>query len=225
MNFLIQVKYIKYNNKLYFSFLEIETIKIPNRNFKVQQYSQESIFKPGKKLVKLIRENKTIHKFSDELIPAIKEIKPFIKKKYYFEQINDYHNEKEEEYNKKLKETAIINNKSDYFNNSFDITFKKDFTKHFYENISNNKLLGVTFTKESFNALKKKTLPKINKDDYLKNSNSIFRHFEGKKMASLKSKQENRERDINYVISLNNWGRKTESLGFKSISLIKKDKE
>ena len=44
-------------------------------------------------------------------------------------------------------------------------------------------------------------------------------------MASLKSKQENRERDINYVISLNNWGRKTESLGFKSISLIKKDKE
>ena len=80
MNFLIQVKYIKYNNKLYFSFLEIETIKIPNRNFKVQQYSQESIFKPGKKLVKLIRENKTIHKFSDELIPAIKEIKPFIKK-------------------------------------------------------------------------------------------------------------------------------------------------
>ena len=80
MNFLIQVKYIKYNNKLYFSFLEIETIKIPNRNFKVHQYSQESIFKPGKKLVKLIRENKTIHKFSDELIPAIKEIKPFIKK-------------------------------------------------------------------------------------------------------------------------------------------------
>ncbi len=42
-------------------------------------------------------------------------------------------------------------------NNLESSSNKKIFTKQFYENISNNKLLGVTFTKESFNALKKKS--------------------------------------------------------------------
>ena len=43
-------------------------------------------------------------------------------------------------------------------NNLESSSNKKIFTKQFYENISNNKLLGVTFTKDSFNALKKKQI-------------------------------------------------------------------
>ena len=225
MNFLIQVKYIKYNNKLYFSFLEIETIKIPNRNFKVHQDSQESIFKPGKKLVKIIREHKTEHKFTGELIPAIPELKPFIRKKYYFEYINNYHDEKEEEHNKLLKENLIMSNANKESNNLESSSNKKIFTKQFYENISNNKLLGVTFTKESFNALKKKVLPKTRNDDYIKNTNSVFRHLEGKKLANIKTLQENRQRDIDYVINLNNWGIKTEPMNFKLFNLPKLIKE
>ena len=111
-------------------------------------------------------------------------------------------------------------------NNNFESSSnKKLFTKQFYENISNNKLLGVTFTKESFNALKKKVLPKISNDDYIKNTNSVFRHLEGKKLANIKTLQENRQRDIDYVINLNNWGIKTEPLNFKLFNLPKLIKE
>ena len=110
-------------------------------------------------------------------------------------------------------------------NNLESSSNKKIFTKQFYENISNNKLLGVTFTKESFNALKKKVLPKTRNDDYIKNTSSVFRHLEGKKLANIKTQQENRQRDIDYVISLNNWGIKTEPLNFKYFNLPKLIKE
>ena len=115
-----------------------------------------------------------------------------------------------------LKENLIMNTASDNNTN----TNKADFTKHFYENISNNKLLGVTFTKDSFNALRKKSRPKLSQqDEYLKNSKNVWKHLEGKKLANLKTEQENLQRDIDYVTSLNDWASKTEYKSFRPFNI------
>ncbi len=99
-------------------------------------------------------------------------------------------------------------------------TNKIDYTKQFYENISNNKLLGVTFTKDTFNSLKKKSRPKISQqDEYLKNSKNVWKHLEGKKLANLKTEQENLQRDIDYVTSLNDWASKTEYKSFRPFNI------
>ena len=105
-------------------------------------------------MVDIIKENKTLHKFNGELIPSIPEIKDFIPRKYYFQKVNDYHNEKEEKHNELIKKNIIINN-----NQSNEISFKpnilkSDYPKEFYDNIYNNKLLGISFTKEIFQKLK-----------------------------------------------------------------------
>ena len=126
----------------------------PKRKLLAPGYSKELEFKFGKKMIKPIKEKKSIHKFEGELFPTLDRTKIYEKKKYYFEKINDYHNEKEDEHNKLLKDNLIMSHTNDNNLNSN----KSGFTKQFYENISNNKLLGVTFTKDSFNALKKNKL-------------------------------------------------------------------
>ena len=167
-------------------------------------------------MIKPIKEKRAIPKFEGELFPTLAEDKIFSTKKYYFEKINDYHDEKENEHNRILKENLIMNTVSD---NSLN-TNKADFTKQFYENISNNKLLGVTFTKDSFNALKKKSRPKLSQqDEYLKNSKNVWKHLEGKKLANLKTEQENLQRDIDYVTSLNDWASKTEYKSFRPFNI------
>ena len=188
----------------------------PKRKLLAPGYSKELEFKFGKKMIKPIKEKKSIHKFEGELFPTLDRKKIYEKKKYYFEKINDYHNEKEDEHNKLLKDNLIMSHTNDNNLNSN----KSGFTKQFYENISNNKLLGVTFTKDSFNALKKKQINKFNpQDEYLKNSKNVWRHLQGQKLANLKSEQENLQRDIDYVVSLNDWASKTEYKSFRPFKI------
>ena len=193
-----------------------ETLFRPRKKLLSTGYGKEFEQRPGKKMIKPIKEKRAIPKFEGELFPTLAEDKIFSTKKYYFEKINDYHDEKENEHNRILKENLIMNTVSD---NSLN-TNKADFTKQFYENISNNKLLGVTFTKDSFNALKKKSRPKLSQqDEYLKNSKNVWKHLEGKKLANLKTEQENLQRDIDYVTSLNDWASKTEYKSFRPFNI------
>ena len=193
-----------------------ETSIRPKKKLLNPGYSKESEFRFGKRMIKPIKEKRAIHKFEGELFPTLAEDKIFSTKKYYFEKINDYHDERENEHNRMLKENLIMNTASDNNTN----TNKADFTKHFYENISNNKLLGVTFTKDSFNALREKSRPKLSQqDEYLKNSKNVWKHLEGKKLANLKTEQENLQRDIDYVTSLNDWASKTEYKSFRPFNI------
>ena len=193
-----------------------ETSIRPKKKLLNPVYSKESEFRFGKRMIKPIKEKRAIHKFEGELFPTLAEDKIFSTKKYYFEKINDYHNERENEHNRIMKESIIMNTASEKSLN----TNKIDYTKQFYENISNNKLLGVTFTKDSFNALKKKSRPKLSQqDEYLKNSKNVWKHLEGKKLANLKTEQENLQRDIDYVTSLNDWASKTEYKSFRPFNI------
>ena len=211
MNFFLKVLF-----KCLFVFIVNETSFRPKKKLLTPSHAKEMEHRFGKKMVKPIKEKRAIHKFEGELFPTLAEDKIFSTKKYYFEKINDYHDERENEHNRMLKENLIMNTASDNNTN----TNKADFTKHFYENISNSKLLGVTFTKDSFNALRKKSRPKLSQqDEYLKNSKNVWKHLEGKKLANLKTEQENLQRDIDYVTSLNDWASKTEYKSFRPFNI------
>ena len=77
-----------------------------------------------------------------------------------------------------------------------------------FENVSNNKLLGITITKESFNKMMNKTqgLPKIDgtlKEILLRNKFE-WKQRQNKKISEMKKEQENLQRDVNYVANLEN---------------------
>ena len=169
------------------------------------RYSQDLPSRP--KIKKVIQyESK-----SEDIIPAIPGIRPFVPKKYYFEKINDYHDEKEEAHNKLIKQNMIMRNHTEQSSLRPNI-LRSDFPKDFYDNISRNKLLGVSFTKETFDTFRKNTLPKIKQtNEFLENSKNALKHIEGQKMYNLKNKQEIQKRDINYVESLENWGIKDDN--------------
>ena len=84
---------------------------------------------------------------------------------------------------------------------------KSDYPKEFYDNISNNKLLGISFTKEIFQKLKNNNLPKIkNTNEFLENSKFTRKMEEGQKLYALKNLEDNRKKDMKYVLNLENWG-------------------
>ena len=95
-------------------------------------------------------------------------------------------------------QSAICNNQGNGTNTM------TGFTKKFFENVSNNKLLGVTITKDTFNKLMSKTtsLPRVSQNEYLKNSKNEWKKKEIDKISTLKMEQENLQRDINYVTRL-----------------------
>ena len=95
-------------------------------------------------------------------------------------------------------QSAICNNQGNGTNTM------TGFTKQFFENVSNNKLLGVTITKDTFNNLMSKTtsLPRVSQNEYLKNSKNEWKKKEIDKISTLKMEQENLQRDINYVTRL-----------------------
>lgn len=92
--------------------------------------------------------------------------------------------------------------------NTFRSTnLKSGYPKEFYDNISRNRLLGVSFTKETFDSFQKNdTLPKLkNTNEFLENNKNMLKALEEQKMYILKNKNEIRKKDINYVESLGNW--------------------
>lgn len=168
----------------------------PRRKLLDPGYSKEMQWKPCIKMVKQIHEKKKVKKTAFELFPAMTEGRKFIQKKCIFEQRNDYYKKIMEQHSKLSMENAICNKGNN--------TVTSGFNKQFFENVSNNKLLGVTITKDIFNSIMKKSssLPKIITNEFIKSSKMEWKQRELKKISSLKMEQENLQRDINYVSKL-----------------------
>ena len=79
---------------------------------------------------------------------------------------------------------------------------KVGFTKEFYDNISNNKLLGITFNKELYNNYKNKINIKKTINEFVKNNSNMRKKMEVKKALNLLKERENLPKDVNYVNSL-----------------------
>ena len=178
-------------------FSENEPVLKPRHRSFNQRYSQEYIFRPCLKKVKPI-DSRTLHQLGEGIFPTPPEINSFIPKIYRFQKIEDYHLKKQEEHNKLLNENLIMNKN----NNNINTTNKTGFTKEFYENITNNKLLGITFTKELYYTYKNNNKQKKEINEFIKNNSNVRKHLENKKAINLKNEQENFQKDVDYVNSL-----------------------
>ena len=171
-------------------------IKPRHRSFN-QRYSQEYIFRPCIKKVKPI-DSRTLHQLGEGIFPTPPEINCFIPKIYRFQKIEEYHLKKQEEHNKLLNENLIMNKNNSSLNNNN----KTGFTKEFYDNISNNKLLGITFTKELYYTYKNNNKQKKEINEFIKTNSDVRKHLENKRAINLKNEQENFQKDVDYVTSL-----------------------
>ena len=177
-------------------FSENEPIIKPRHRLIQGPQSTEYIFRPCIKKVKPI-DTRTPHQMGEGLFPTITELNPFIKKIYRFEEIEEYHRKKQEDYDKLLNENLIMNK-----NNNNGTGSKTGFTKEFYENISNNKLLGITFTKELYYTYKNNNKQKKEVNEFIKSNSNVRKHFENKRAINLKNERENLQKDIDYVNAL-----------------------
>ena len=178
-------------------FSENEPIIKPRHRSFNQRYSQEYIFRPCIKKVKPI-DSRTLHQLGEGIFPTPPEINSFIPKIYRFQKIEEYHLKKQEEHNKLLNENLIMNKNNSSLNNNN----KTGFTKEFYDNISNNKLLGITFTKELYYTYKNNNKQKKEINEFIKTNSDVRKHLESKRAINLKNEQENFQKDVDYVTSL-----------------------
>ena len=166
-----------------------------HRTFTVKD-SPEYVFRPCLKKVKPI-DSRTLHQLGEGIYPTPPEIIGFKKRYYEFQKIEDYHLKKQEEHNKLLNENLIMNKNNNASNNN-----KTGFTKEFYENISNNKLLGITFNKELYYNYKNSNKRKKEINEFIKTNSNERKHMEVKRALNLKNERENFQKDVNYVTSL-----------------------
>ena len=178
-------------------FSENEPVIRPRHRSFNQRYSQEYVFRPCLKKVKPI-DSRTLHQLGEGIFPTPPEISTFIPKIYRFQKIDEYHIKKQEEHNKLLNENLIMNKNNNLSSNNN----KTGFTKEFYDNISNNKLLGITFTKELYYTYKNSNKNKREINEYIRNNSNVRKHLENKKAINLKNEQENFQKDVDYVTSL-----------------------
>ena len=170
-------------------------MKIARRTFSVKK-SPEYIFRPCIKKVKPM-DTRTLHQLGEGLFATPPEINYYTPRIYEFQKIEKYHLKKQEEHNKLLNENLIMNK-----NNSNNSNNKTGFTKEFYENISNNKLLGITFNKELYYNYKNSTNTKKVVNEFIKNNSNIRKKMEVKKALNLMKERENLQKDVDYVNSL-----------------------
>jgi len=176
-------------------FSENEPIKKPShKTFNIKK-SPEYIFRPCLKKVKPI-DTRTLHQLGEGISPSPPDMSVFTPRIYEFQKIEEYHLKKQEEHNKLLNENLIMNKNANNNNP------KTGFTREFYDNISNNKLLGITFTKELYNNYKNNNNKKKEINEFIKNNTNIRKHIEVKKALNLKNERENFQKDVNYVNSL-----------------------
>ncbi len=132
-----------------------------------------------------------------------------VNREYDFEKRANYYKMMEDNYNKKKKENEIMKkNKS----NSIGIVIHdnnptKGFNRQFFENVSKNKILGVTLTHDLYHNYK-------NKIEKKKKYNNVFRLAKKNKIKNMKhldsrnkildmiQKREKLKHDIEYVTSL-----------------------
>ena len=181
-------------------FSENEPVMKPRHRSFNQRYSQEYIFKPCIKKVKPI-DSRTLHQLGEGIFPTPPELNCFIPKIYRFQKVDDYHLKKQEEHDKIINENLIMN-KNKNLGGSVGGNSKTGFTKEFYENISNNKLLGITFTKELYYSYKNNIKKKKQINEFIKTNSNVRKHLENKRAIDLKNEQENFQKDVNYVNSL-----------------------
>ena len=176
-------------------FSENEPIQKPIRRTYSANKTQEYVFRPCIKKVKPI-DTRTLHQLGEGLFPTPPEINCFTPRIYEFQKIENYHLKKQEEHNKLLNENLIMNKNSNSNN-------KTGFTKEFYENISNNKLLGITFNKELYYNFKNNNNKKKIVNEFIKNNINMRKNLEVKKVLNILKERENLQKDVNYVNSLN----------------------
>ena len=178
-------------------FSENEPLIRPRHKSFNPRYSQEYKFRPCLKKVKPI-DSRTLLQLGEGISPTPPQISTFIPKFYRFQKIEDYHFKKTEEFNKLLNENLIMNKN----NNISSSNNKTGFTKEFYDNISNNKLLGITFIKELYYNYKNNHKHKKYINEFIKSNSNQRKHLEDKKAINLKNEQENFKKDVDYVTSL-----------------------
>ena len=176
-------------------FSEKEPIKKPLHKTFTPRNSSEYVFRPCLKKVKPI-DSRTLHQLGEGISPTPPEINGFIPRVYEFQKIEKYHLKKQEEHNKLLNENLIMNKNNSNSNKA------GGFTKEFYDNISNNKLLGITFNKELYYNYKNNNKQKKEINEFIKSNTNVRKHIEVKRALNLKNEQENFQKDVNYVNSL-----------------------
>lgn len=212
------------NHKIFFD--TKDTLPIPKKKYFNSCSTEEWTFKPGTKRVKPIIKQEKKLLFTEQFpLKSDKETKIFncsminimMKKEYDFERRDNYYKKKEKEFNRKVNESLLMNkNKSTtFFEPKINIRQNlvgKSLTKEFYQNISNNKVLGVDFNKDIHNLMKNKKeltrLKKVRKKIEKKRNKSMLileRFKESKKIMEEMTRKENYEKDIHYVLSLDNW--------------------
>ena len=179
-------------------FSENEPVLKPRHRPFNERYSEEYVFRPCLKKVKPI-DSRTPHQLGEGIFATPPEINSFIPKVYHFQKIHEYHLKKQEEHNKLLNENFIMNKNNDNLSSNNNRT---GFTKEFYENISNNKLLGITFTKELYYTYKNNINKKKEINEYIKTNSNVRKHFENKLAINLKNEKEMFQKDVDYVTSL-----------------------
>ena len=169
-------------------------IKPPHRAFSSKK-TPEYTFRPCIKKVKPI-DSRTLHQLGEGLFPTPYEMNSFTPRVYEFQKIENYHLKKQEDHNKLLNENLIMNKNNNNSNS------KTGFTKEFYDNISNNKLLGITFNKELYYNYKNKINKKKVVNEFIKSNSNIRKNMEVKKALNLMKERENLQKDVDYVNSL-----------------------
>ena len=133
-----------------------------------------------------------------------------INRVYDFERRAKYYKMIQDNYDKKMKENEIINKTK---NNSIGLTINsnnpiKGFNRKFFENVSNNKILKVTLTKDLYHKYKNKIekMKKFNNDFRNVNKKRKINSYKDinskKKILEMMKQQEKLKHDIDYVASL-----------------------
>lgn len=149
-------------------------------------------------MVKPEKEKLKKGKFADELFPAIPINRILNNKKCYFERKNDYYETVYLKHQKLLHDNKLLN-----YSNKSNNENKAAVSKQFFDTISNNKLLGITFNKEAYMSLNAlKYIKKKEKNEYLNTEKNLWLRKENQKLASVRQKEENMQKDINYVTNL-----------------------
>ena len=180
--FKIDESIIKPRNKTIVKPREKKIINIPNKR-KINKWLEQSVNKSQKDIFPTI----PVHDRNKS------------EKTYIFQKINKYHDKKKEEFEKYIHYKKIVNNINN--NNSKHLMTKKNI-QEFYDNISRNKILGISFDKDVYEKYRDKFAKMKRQSMKLKKVLDLKKYFEQRSTMKIKIKKEILARDIEYVNSI-----------------------
>lgn len=188
----------------YFSILDNEPPLPPKRRNLSQPISKEYEFKPCLKMVKPETDARNKIQGIKVFQPSYTQNKERLEKRHYFEYRKEHIN--------KLQQKELESNTAPVLNEEFRLLNKIGFSKKNLDNLPNNKLLGLNFSKDNksfnFNESKKSDkkkssfTPNTNLDHASKN---IWMKKEQEQFNNLKIEKENLKKDMDYVKTLDIW--------------------